>query len=169
MPDPTAGARTVCPKVVDTIRINSCKSQPGFCTQSSVFCLVCSDVHSTLVSCTCAVGTCIKSEVHAYQGTTALNTPVFVSSDDQVRCGNLMHCLSRVVTVVACLQPALTLEHAQVYLSIQLNMTWAEIFANPPNITLILGARPGVRKCNWWQQPIKGEQLMWPACLTASL
>ena len=29
-------------------------------------------------------------------------------------------------------EPALTLAHVQVYLSIQLNMTWAEIFANPP-------------------------------------
>lgn len=66
-------------------------------------------------------------------------------------------------------EPALTLAHVQVYLSIQLNMTWAEIFANPPNITLILGARPGVRKCNWWQQPIQGEHLRRPDCLTASL
>lgn len=108
VPDPTAGARTVCPKVVDTIRINSCKTSLAAALAAHFyFCLACSDVRSMFVSCT--VGTCINSEVQAYQGTSALNTPVFVSSDEQVCCGNLMHCLSLIVTVVvACLKPALT-------------------------------------------------------------
>lgn len=83
MPDPTAGARIECAKTVDTIRINSCE-RPDSRTEHATAGLGSFEVQTMLIPLCCAVATCVNSEVHAYKGTDALETPVFVSEEKQV-------------------------------------------------------------------------------------